>query len=116
MMDNRTIKTNGLATAALILGVLGALGFIFVLPPFVFGATAIALGLLSGTREGMTMRAKIAVIMGTLSMVLFIICVVQAVRFIMSNPDFVNQFEENFRQIYNELENDGNFYGRYDFT
>ena len=116
MIDNKAVKTDGLATAALILAILGALGFIFVFPPFVFGATAVALGLLSGTREGMTLKAKIAVIMGALSMVMFIVCVVSAVRFLMSNPEFVYQFRDTFQEIYDELENSGSFSGRYDFT
>ncbi len=115
-MDVTKSKTNGLATAALIMGVIGALGFIFVLPPFLFGATAIVLGLLSGTREGMSMRAKIAIIMGALSMIILIICIVSAVRFLMSNPDFIQNFEDTFLEIYDEMQENGVLTGGYDFT
>ncbi len=116
MTENTVSKTNGIATAALILGVMGALGFIFVFPPFVFGATAIALGLLSGTREGMSMRAKIAIIMGALSMIILIICIVSAVHFLMSNPDFVQEFEDMVLRMYEEMEENGVITGGYDFT
>ena len=116
MTENMVSKTNGLATAALVLGVMGALGFIFVFPPFVFGATAIVLGLLSGTREGMSMRAKIAIIMGALSMIILVVCIVSAVRFLMSNPEFMQNFEDTVLRMYEEMEENGVITGGYDFT
>ena len=115
-MDITKNKTNGLATAAIIMAIIGALGFMFVFPPFIFGSTAIVLGLLSWTSEGMSMRAKIAVIMGALSMIIIIVCIVSAVRFLMSNPEFVQNFEDTVRRMYEEMEENGVITGGYDFT
>lgn len=94
---------NGLATAALILGIVAALGFIFVFPPFIFGATAIVLGLLSKTGDQMSMRAKIGICMGALSMILLCLILVSAVHLIMSDPGLLDEFNNNFNDLYNEM-------------
>lgn len=100
-------KTEGLATAALILGIIAAMGFAFVLPPFVFGATAIVLGLLSSGRDGIALRAKIGMFMGALSMVFLIVIMISAVHLIMSNPDILEEFRQYYNEIYQELESEG---------
>ena len=115
-MDTAKKKTNGLATAAIIFAILGALGLIFVFPPFLFGSTAIALGLLSGTREGMGFTAKIAIIMGALSMIILIVCIVSAIHFIMTNPEILQNFEEVFREVYEELKDTGVYTVENSFT
>ena len=105
-----SIGVNGLATAALILGVVAALGFIFVLPPFICGATAITLGLLSGNSEGMSLRAKIGICMGALSIILLCLILVSGIHLIMTNPEYFKDFTYNFNNVYNELlEQEGGF-------
>ncbi len=98
-------KGDGLATAALILGFIGALGIVFVFPPFIFGATAIALGLLSRGDDGLSMKARIGMFMGGLSMALLVVIVVSGVHLLMSNPDIRKEFNQDFDRIYEELEN-----------
>ncbi|MCR4590956.1 MAG: hypothetical protein K5668_09060 [Lachnospiraceae bacterium] len=105
MNEENIVKpnNNGLATAALILGIVAALGFVFVFPPFIFGATAIVLGLLSKTGDSMSMRAKIGICMGTLSILLLCLILISAVHIIMTNPGMLDEFRNNFDEIYNGL-------------
>jgi len=99
----RRAGANGLATAALILGVVAALGFAFVFPPFVFGATAITLGLLSKMDGVISLRAKIGICMGALSMILLLIIIISAIHLIMTNPGLMQDFTDNFKDVYNEV-------------
>ena len=100
-------KGSGLATAALILGLIGALGFVFVFPPFVFGATAIVLGLLSGNGSGIALRAKIGMFMGALSMALFIVITAAAINLLRTDPGLRYEFQKEYDRLYEELENNG---------
>ena len=100
-------KGSGLATAALILGLIGALGFVFVFPPFVFGATAIVLGLLSGNGSGIALRAKIGMFMGGLSMALFVIIMAAAINLLRTEPGLMEEFKHEYNRVYEELENNG---------
>lgn len=97
---------NGLATAALILGVVAALGFAFVFPPFVFGATAITLGLLSRIDGFISLRAKIGICMGALSMILLLVIIISGIYLIMTNPGLMEDFTDNFNDVYNEVYNE----------
>ena len=94
---------NGLATAALILGVVAALGFAFVFPPFICGATAITLGLLSRMDGVISLRAKIGICMGALSMILLLVVIIYGMHIIMSNPALMQDFTDNFNDVYNEV-------------
>ena len=94
---------NNLATASLILGVVAALGFIFVFPPFVFGATAIVLGLLSKTGDMMSMRSKIGICMGALSMILLCFVLGSAIHLLMTDPNLLKEFNDNFNDIYQNV-------------
>lgn len=96
-------KTSALATAALILGIIAALGLVFVFPPFICGATAITLGFLSRSDEGLSLRAKIGICMGILSIVLLIIITVSAINFLIDNPDVYRHFTSDFNEFYNEI-------------
>ena len=102
-------KGEGLATASLILGLVAALGFVFVVPPFVCGATAIVLAFLSVSDNGMSFRAKIGMFMGILSIVLLIVIMVSAVNYLMTNPGIFDsiykEFDGSFEELYNELLN-----------
>ncbi len=93
----------GLATAALILGIVAALGFVFLFPPFICGATAITLGLLSRSGGVLSLRAKIGICMGILSIVLLLVILVSAVHLILTNPDFLEFYKNNFNELYQEL-------------
>ncbi len=104
----RDLKSEGLALASLILGLLGAIGLVFVIPPFVFGATAIVLGLLSRTGAGISLKAKIGMFMGGLSMVLLVVILISGIHLLMTNPGLKEDFDRDFNRIYEELEN-GNF-------
>ena len=99
----------GLATASLILGVLAALGFVFVFPPFMFGATAIVLAFLSSGENGIALRAKIGMFMGAISMVLLVVVIISAVRFLLANPGMFDDFHKEFNELYQELQNSGSF-------
>ncbi len=94
---------DGLATAALILGVIAALGFAFVFPPFICGATAITLGLLSRMDGVISLRAKIGICMGALSMILLLVVIIYGMHIIMSNPALMQDFTDSFNDVYNEV-------------
>ncbi len=96
-------KGEGLATASLILGILGALGFIFVLPPFLFGATAIVLSLLSSSGNGIALRAKIGMFMGAISMALIAFITASVITFFVSHPGIFKDYHNDFNELYEEL-------------
>ena len=100
-------KGEGLATVSLILGLIAALGFVFVIPPFVCGATAIVLAFLSVSDNGMSFRAKIGMFMGILSIVLLIVIMVSVANYIMTHPgifdSFYKEFNGNFNELYEEI-------------
>ena len=99
----------GLATASLILGVMAALGFVFVLPPFMFGATAIVLAFLSSGENGIALRGKIGMFMGAISMVLLVFIIASAVHFFLSNPGMFDDYYKEFNELYQEMQNSGSF-------
>ncbi len=94
---------NGIATAALILGIVAALGFVFVLPPFICGATAITLGLLSRSGGELSLRAKIGICMGVLSIVLLCVVLISAVHLILTNPEILEIYNDTVNEMYREL-------------
>ena len=93
----------GLATASLILGVMAALGFVFVLPPFMFGA------FLSSGENGIALRGKIGMFMGAISMVLLVLVIASAVHFFLSNPGMFDDYYKEFNELYQEMQNSGSF-------
>ncbi len=106
--ENRTARStipkgDGLATAALVLGLIAALGCLFVLPPFIFGATAVVLGLLSAGEEGLSLKAKIGMFTGVLSMVILVVLVISAVYLLMTDPGLRENITNDFNRIYKEV-------------
>lgn len=108
--NNTDKRSAGLATAALVLGIVSLVTLIFVLPTLVCGSLAIILGLLSkGGESTVDGRGKAGIITGTVAL-----CLITLILIILgafgSEDNAVNTFEREFRM---EFENEYNNYNDY---
>ena len=103
--NNTDKRSAGLATAALVLGIVSLVTLIFVLPTLVCGSLAIILGLLSkGGESTVDGRGKAGIITGTIAL-----CLITLILIILgafgSEDNAVNSFEREFRM---EFQNEYN--------
>ncbi len=115
--DNKEAATNGLATAAFVMGIISLVS-VLCCCPFVFSAIGIVLALLSkGAEEALRPRAKTGLILSitglAVSFVLMVFTVAFPIVMYRTNPEFkknldnamvqsLEQDEELFRQLYGE--------------
>lgn len=108
--NNTDKRSAGLATAALVLGIVSLVTIFSIVTPYVCGSLAIILGLLSkGGETTVDGRGKAGIITGTIAL-----CLITLILFIFgvfgSEDNAVNTFEREFRM---EFENEYNNYNDY---
>lgn len=103
--NNTDKRSAGLATAALVLGIVSLVTIFSILTPYVCGSLAIILGLLSkGGETTVDGRGKAGIITGTIAL-----CLITLILIILgafgSEDNAVNSFEREFRM---EFQNEYN--------
>lgn len=119
--NNTDKRSAGLATAALVLGIVSLVTIFSIVTPYVCGSLAIILGLLSkGGETTVDGRGKAGIITGTIAL-----CIITLILFIFgvfgSENHAVNTFEREFRMEFeNEYNNYNDYYNNdyddYDYT
>ncbi len=119
--NNTDKRSAGLATAALVLGIVSLVTIFSIVTPYVCGSLAIILGLLSkGGETTVDGRGKAGIITGTIAL-----CIITLILFIFgvfgSENNGVNTFEREFRMEFeNEYNNYNDYYNNdyddYDYT
>ena len=119
--NNTDKRSAGLATAALVLGIVSLVTIFSIVTPYVCGSLAIILGLLSkGGETTVDGRGKAGIITGTIAL-----CIITLILFIFgvfgSENNAVNTFEREFRMEFeNEYHNYNDYYNNdyddYDYT
>ena len=119
--NNTDKRSAGLATAALVLGIVSLVTIFSIVTPYVCGSLAIILGLLSkGGETTVDGRGKAGIITGTIAL-----CIITLILFIFgvfgSENNAVNTFELEFRMEFeNEYNNYNDYYNNdyddYDYT
>lgn len=119
--NNTDKRSAGLATAALVLGIVSLVTIFSIVTPYVCGSLAIILGLLSkGGETTVDGRGKAGIITGTIAL-----CIITLILFIFgafgSENNAVNSFEREFRMEFeNEYNNYNDYYNNdyddYDYT
>ncbi len=119
--NNTDKRSAGLATAALVLGIVSLVTIFSIVTPYVCGSLAIILGLLSkGGETTVDGRGKAGIITGTIAL-----CIITLILFIFgvfgSENNAVNTFEREFRMEFeNEYNNYNDYYNNdyddYDYT
>ena len=93
--------SNGLATAAMVLGILALIGIFLIYPVFIFGSLSIILALLSrGKSLKMHVQAKTGVITSAIGLGSVVAIFAMAFTFIYGKPDF---FENIYGMSYQEM-------------
>lgn len=100
-------QPNGMATAALVLGILAIVSICCVYGSYIFGGIAITLGLLSrGNNKKLSSNALIGTILSIVGMVISTIIIVITCITIFSRyssvDDFLNDYESYYESIYGE--------------
>jgi hypothetical protein len=100
-------QPNGMATAALVLGILAIVSICCVYGSYIFGGIAITLGLLSrGNNKKLSSNALIGTILSIVGMVISTIIIVITCITIFSRyssvDDFLNDYESYYENIYGE--------------
>ena len=119
--NNTDKRSAGLATAALVLGIVSLVTIFSIVTPYVCGSLAIILGLLSkGGETTVDGRGKAGIITGTIAL-----CIITLILFIFgvfgSENNAVNTFERELRMEFeNEYNNYNDYYNNdyddYDYT
>lgn len=119
--NNTDKRSAGLATAALVLGIVSLVTIFSIVTPYVCGSLAIILGLLSrGGETTVDGRGKAGIITGTIALCLITLILVILGAFGSEN-NAVNSFEREFRMEFeNEYNNYNDYYNNdyddYDYT
>lgn len=94
-------KGSGMATAALVVGIVSLTGLLCLLPSIIFGGLAIVLAILSrGNAKKIMSQAKVGMVMGIISITLSFGMIGASVYTVFSNPDFMEQYEILYEQMY----------------
>lgn len=96
-------QPNGMATAALVLGILAIVSFCCIYGSYIFGGIAITLGLLSrGKEKKLSNNALIGVILSIVGMVISTIIIVAYVILFMST-DAIDTYMQEYETIYEDI-------------
>lgn len=99
-------QPNGMATAALVLGILAIVSLCCIYGSYIFGGIAITLGLLSrGKDRKLSTNALIGVILSIVGMVISTIIITLYVIFFMASgaiDTYIQEYESIYEDIYGE--------------
>lgn len=99
--NNTLPKGFGMAAAALAMGIAALGGLLFLLPGILCGGLAIVFALLSkGRADKMTSQAKAGLTMGVIALSASLLITCTFVYTIISSPDFMEQYEILYEQMY----------------
>lgn len=113
--NNNTAKTNGMATAALVLGILAIVSICCVYGSYILGGIAITLGLLSrGKSHHLSTNAIVGITLSIVGMVISTVIIIFAVVTVFSSYGSMDNFMQQYESIYEEMYGD-DFPFPYDF-
>jgi hypothetical protein len=102
-----TNQPNGMATAALVLGILAIISICCVYGSYLFGGIAITLGLLSrGKNAKLSTNALIGIILSIIGMVISTVIIVIAVISILFSYGSLDGFMQEYESYYEEIYGD----------
>lgn len=97
-------KGEGMATAAMVMGILSLVTLFCVYPAFILGGIAIILAILSRGKDSKLMaQAKTGIITSCISIVLSCAVLIGSVAFIMSSPEFMDAFWSSYRSTLEDV-------------
>lgn len=105
--NDNSNKSNGMATASLVLGILAVISICCVYGSYIFGSIAITLGLLSrGRHTKLSKNALIGTILSIVGMVISTFIIVLFCISILANfgsfENFLNNYDAFYENIYGE--------------
>ena len=97
--EKKYVEPNSFSRAALHLGIWSVItSFLLPFIGIVLGVLAIVFGVKSNEGEGISIGAKAGIIMGIISIVIFVLIVAVAVYY-LSNPEYMKQFTEQYKNL-----------------
>lgn len=100
-------QPNGMATAALVLGILAVVSICCVYGSYLFGGIAITLGLLSrGKNNKLSSNALIGSILSIVGMIISTVIIIITCITLLSKYDSVNEFLNDYESYYESIYGD----------
>ncbi len=97
--EKKYVEPNSFSRAALHLGIWSVItSFLLPFIGIVLGVLAIVFGVKSNEGEGISGVAKAGIIMGIISIVIFVLIVAVAMYY-LSNPEYMKQFTEQYKNL-----------------
>lgn len=99
-------QPNGMATAALVLGILSIISICCIYGSYIFAGIAITLGLLSRGKNKLNTNALIGIILSIIGMVISTVVIVISTVVLLSSYDSMDDFMNDYESYYEEFYGD----------